>query len=35
MNRDLYHPYVNPNGKRVSGTAALNHYIHAKNADLK
>lgn len=27
-NKDLYHPYVNENGKYVSGSAALNHYIH-------
>ncbi len=28
MDKELYHPYVNENGKRVSGTASLNHYIH-------
>lgn len=27
MNKDLYHPYVNDDGKLVSGTASLNHYI--------
>lgn len=28
MDKDLYHPYINKDGKLVSGTAALNHYIH-------
>lgn len=27
-NKDLFHPYVNSNGKTVHGSAALNHYIH-------
>lgn len=26
--KDLCHPYVNENGKHVSGAAALSHYIH-------
>lgn len=26
--KDLFHPYVNKNGKMVRGAAALNHYIH-------
>lgn len=29
MNKtELYHPYVNKQGKLVSGPAALNHYIY-------
>lgn len=28
MDKELYHPYTNKSGKRVNGTAALNHYIH-------
>lgn len=28
MNKNLYHPYINSKGKRVNGSAALNHYIH-------
>lgn len=28
MNKDLYHPYVNDNGKTVNGAAALNHYMY-------
>lgn len=28
MDKDLYHPYVNDDGKRVNGAAALNHYIY-------
>lgn len=28
MDKNLYHPYVNDDGKLVSGTASLNHYIH-------
>lgn len=28
MNKELYHPYVNDKGKRVNGSASLNHYIH-------
>lgn len=28
MDKELYHPYINKDGKRVSGTASLNHYIH-------
>lgn len=28
MDKDLYHPYINKDGKLVSGTASLNHYIH-------
>lgn len=28
MNKELYHPYVNDKGKRVNGSAALNHYIY-------
>lgn len=27
-NKELYHPYTNSKGKRVNGSAALNHYIH-------
>lgn len=25
--KELYHPYVNDNGRKIGGTAALNHYI--------
>lgn len=25
--KELYHPYTNDNGRKVGGTAALNHYI--------
>lgn len=28
MDKELYHPYTNKDGKLVSGTASLNHYIH-------
>lgn len=28
MDKNLFHPYINKNGKKVNGTAALNHYIH-------
>lgn len=28
MDKNLYHPYVNKDGKLVSGAASLNHYIH-------
>ena len=28
MDKELYNPYKNKNGKLVSGTASLNHYIH-------
>ena len=27
MDKELYHPYVNKDGKRVNGTASLLHYI--------
>ena len=27
MDKDLYHPYINKDGKLVSGTAALLHHI--------
>ncbi len=26
--KDLYNPYINDNGRKVSGTAAHLHYIH-------
>ena len=28
MNKNLYHPYINDKGKRINGSASLNHYIH-------
>lgn len=28
MDKDIYHPYINKNGKHVNGAASLNHYIH-------
>lgn len=28
MDKNLYHPYINKDGKLVSGAASLNHYIH-------
>lgn len=28
MDNSLYHPYINKDGKYVSGPAALNHYIY-------
>lgn len=27
MDKDLYYSYINDNGKRVNGAAALNHHI--------
>lgn len=27
MNKNLYHPYVNDNGKLISGAAAFNHHV--------
>lgn len=35
MRKDLYHPYVNENGKIVSGPAALNHYIFTVKGGLQ
>lgn len=29
MDKRLYHPYINDKGKRVNGSASLNHYIHS------
>lgn len=34
MNKNLYHPYVNDNGKWVHGIAALNHYIFTTKGGL-
>lgn len=28
MDKELYHPYINNDGKLVSGTASLTHYIN-------
>jgi hypothetical protein len=28
MNKNIYHPYTNSDGKRVNGAAALNHYMY-------
>lgn len=35
MDRNLYHPYTNANGKKVSGSAALNHYIFTEKGGLQ
>lgn len=35
MNKELYHPYVNENGKYVSGSAVLNHYIHTVKGNVQ
>ena len=34
MDKDLYHPYINENGKLVHGPAALNHYIYTVKGGL-
>lgn len=34
MDKELYHPYTNKNGKRVNGSAALNHYIFTEKGGL-
>ena len=34
MDKDLYHPYMNENGKMVRGSAALNHYIFTEKGGL-
>lgn len=33
-NKDLFHPYVNGNGKMVHGAAALNHHIFTEKGGL-
>ena len=35
MDKELYHPYVNKDGKLVSGTASLNHYIHTVKGNVQ
>lgn len=30
MNKNIYHPYTNSDGKRVNGAVALNHYMVPK-----
>ena len=35
MDKELYHPYVNGEGKRVSGAAALNHYMYTVKGGLQ
>lgn len=35
MDKNLYHPYTNSNGKRVNGSAALNHYIYTAKGGLQ
>ena len=34
MYKELYHPYVNKDGKRVNGAASLLHYIFSVKNDL-
>lgn len=34
MDKDLYHPYINDDGRLVSGSAALNHYIYTVKGGL-
>ena len=34
MDKDLYHPYMNENGKIVHGAASLNHYIFTEKGGL-
>ena len=35
MNKELYRPYVNDEGKQVNGSAALNHYIYTVSGGLQ
>lgn len=35
MDKNLYHPYVNSDGKRVNGPPALNHYIFTVKGGLQ
>lgn len=34
MDKDLYYPYMNENGKMVYGAAALNHHIFTEKGGL-
>lgn len=35
MDKSLYHPYINEDGKRVNDVAALNHYIFTQKGGLQ